>query len=95
MELKRAGLDTYMSKWESIARGGVCTMCPSIGKWVCACSGRDTGEASTKNTMRLQDMAGILLKGQSALMSKRHTAGADAQMHRLLLIEMARLCGEA
>ncbi len=68
-------------------------MAPSFGKWVLSSFGADVKTERGKNTMRLQDLAGLLVKGHLELKRKRHSAGADAQMHRLLLIEILNLAG--
>ena len=39
-ELERAGMNDMVATWKSIARSGVCTMDPCIGKWVYAITKR-------------------------------------------------------
>ena len=90
MELKRARLEQHCVEWANFAAKGICTLSPAIGKWVCQCVGRDTGPENKMNTLRLSDLVDTLLPGHPL---KRHmrTAGADAQMHRLLVIAMQKL----
>lgn len=89
-ELHRAE-QCFEKEWQSMARGGVCTMDPDIGRWVQTCFGRDAGPCTAKNTMRLQDMAGWLVPSSQPLRSKAHTAGADAHLHLLLYFELQKL----
>ncbi len=92
-ELERAGLAEFRPEWKSIVEDGFCTMTPALGKWVFMSFGMDAkdGRDHGQDTMRLQDLVQILIKGHEDLKLKRHTAGADAQMHRLLLIEVLKL----
>ncbi len=68
-------------------------MAPSLGKWVRAAFGADAKTDNGKNTMRLQELVELLVQGRDDLKMRRHSAGADAQMHRLLLIEIIKLAG--
>ncbi len=94
-EFERAGLSDFRPEWKSIVKNGFCTMAPSIGKWVLSTFGGDTkdGLPHGQNTMRLSDLSRLLVDGHTDLKQKRHTAGADAQMHRLLLIAILKLAG--
>ena len=89
-ELQRAGLGLG-KEWQSIARSGVCTMDPDIGRWVQTCFGRDAGPSTAKNTMRLQDMAAWLVPCSERLRGRAHTAGADAHLYLLLYFELLKL----
>ena len=90
MELRRAGLEQHCVDWANFSAKGICTLSPAIGKWVCQCVGRDTGPENKMNTLRLSDLVDTLLPGHP-LKRQMHTAGADAQMHRLLVIAMQKL----
>ncbi len=76
-----------------MVRNGFCTMAPSLGKWVRAAFGADAKTDKGKNTMRLQELVDLLVQGRDDLKMRGHSAGADAQMHRLLLIEILKLAG--
>jgi DNA polymerase III epsilon subunit-like protein len=89
-EMKRNEVP-MQSEWCAMAKEGVCTMDPTIGKWVHTCFGRDTGPDATQNTMRLQVLAEWLVPESRHLRDKAHTAGADAQLHRLLYFEFLKL----
>ena len=90
MELRRAGLEQHCVEWANFSAKGICTLSPAIGKWVCQCVGRDTGPENKMNTLRLSDLVDTLLPGHP-LKRQMHTAGADAQMHRVLAIEIPKL----
>jgi hypothetical protein len=94
-EFERAGLGDFRPEWKRIVQNGFCTMAPSLGKWLLTSFGAETKDGSIhgQNTMRLQDLVHLLVKGRSDLKQKKHSAGADAQMHRLLLIEILKLEG--
>ena len=97
-ELANAGLDHWRSKWSTIARHGLCTMDPDIGTWVQKCMGRDCGPEDNKPVLALRDAVRFLLPDTDTiqhLKTKLHTAGADAQLHRLLYIALRKLCDEA
>ena len=74
-------------------------MDPDIGCWVQKCMGRDvpTDEKSAP-MLSLKDAVNMLLPRTElveALQSHCHTAGADAQLHRLLCIASRKLCEQA
>ncbi len=97
-ELENAGLDHWRSLWSTIAKEGFCTMDPIIASWVYAHNGRDSCPEDCKAVMSLKDAANLLLPQTDAiqhLKTKLHTAGADAQLHRLLYIALRKLCDEA
>jgi hypothetical protein len=83
-EFKRAGFEDFCAEWRSIVRNGFCTMAPSLGKWILSSFGAESKTEHGKNTMRLQDLIGILVKGRQDLKQKGHSAGADAQMRQIL-----------
>ena len=92
-EMQRSGM-TCIDEWRRIATGGVCTMDPHIGRWVCECVGKDTSTKSTTR-LRLRGLMTILAPSRADLREKAHTAGADAQMHVVVYIELMRLGGIA
>ena len=86
-ELVNAGLEDLVEAWIDIAKKGFCTMDPDVGKWLQVCKGRDFQEHETNNVLSLGHMIDLLFpKGDEAhvLKSRLHTAGADAQIHRLV-----------
>ena len=94
-ELGCASLQEHQAEWAGMVRKGKCTMSPSFGKWILTCFGREAKTDRSNNTLRLQDLVGLLVQGHDELKSRRHRAGADAQMHRLLLIEVAKLMAQS
>ncbi len=92
-ELERAGLQRYQKVWAQIARVGMCTMDPTVGKWIETCLGMELAPYTIGNTMKLDFMLQGLAPTSLSLLSKRHSAGADAQMHVLLdraFVQLAR-----
>ena len=81
-ELSRACLDDLQEEWAMIARKGLCTMFPSIGKWVRTCKGLELAPCHSGNTMKLDDMLRCLLP--DVCRGARHSAGCDARLHVLL-----------
>lgn len=90
-ELSRADLRCG-AEWSSLIRAhGFCTMCPRLGKWLCTCFGRDRGVDTTMNTLKLKDIVEWVVPDGKIMGCQFHTAGADAQMHALVFIELAKL----
>ena len=89
-ELQNAGLGHLREVWGGIAKQGFCTMDPDVGEWVQKSFGRD-GDARTMMSLRTAALL-LLPKTETTqrLLEKSHTAGADAQLHRLLFIEMCK-----
>ena len=98
-ELENADMPEEQSWWSSLARKGFCTMDPDIGEWVQRCSGRDRDRADDgRQVMSLQMAASLLLPKDAAvksLLAKLHSAGADAQLHRLIFLAMMNLMNES
>lgn len=91
-ELERLGLHKLKKLWREIARKGVCTMSPAIGRWLRSSQGQDTGSEVTKNTMGLMELVRWLVPVSEYLARQHHAAGADSQMHRLLYIALVNRC---
>lgn len=91
-ELERAN-SKYQKEWSRIARRGVCTMDPSIGRWLRACFGEEQSSNKKTNTMRLSKLVSKLLPGGDAQFGLPHTAGADSHRHLRLYFEMLKLAG--
>ena len=73
---------------------------PGIGEWVQNCMGRDREKIadSYQIVLSLNNAANLLLPkddATKALLAKAHTAGADAEIHRLLFGAMVKLKNEA
>jgi hypothetical protein len=95
-ELGRACLDDFQEEWAIIARNGLCTMDPSIGKWVRTCKGLELAPCHSGNTMKLDDMLRCLVP-DACCRGARHSAGCDARLHVLLynaLYDMVREAAE-
>jgi len=94
-ELKCAGLHELLYEWKNALRNGFCTMDPYLGKWITKCFGTESKDGPGKHTMRLQALLRMLVPGNEDLKRRQHTAGADAQLHRLLLIALSNLAKKA
>ena len=98
-ELVNAELSHRLPLWRSAARNGICTMDPDIGSWVQKCKGRDvTSDEKSLPMLSLKNAVHMLLpKSELAksLQAHCHTAGADAQLHRLLYIAFMSLKEQA
>jgi len=98
-ELENANLHHWRRQWFDMAAKGFCTMDPAIGEWVQHCHGRDrTKDEDGKQVLGLDTLVSLLLPKVGAtktLLDKRHSAGADAQLHRLVFIAMMRMCARA
>ena len=70
-------------------------MCPEVGLWLIGCFGQDTApehkNKKERPIMRLKVIVKWLLPSCVPLLERHHTAGADAEMHLRLYVEVARL----
>ena len=69
-----------------------------ICEWVNYTFGRDRGKGEKALVLGLKDAVNLLLRRSEKameLLTKHHTAGADAQMHRLLYIALRVLSANA
>ena len=97
-ELRVAGLDLERLQWHMIANRGICTLDLDLWKWVQHYFGREQERGDKAHVLSLQDAVKLLLPRSSfakALMEKHHTAGADAQLHRILYIAFHALVNDA
>ena len=110
-ELERTKMSDMVTSWKSIARAGICTMDPCIGKWVYAitipttCGLEDSRgptarqqtnqKDSSKPTLSLDKMVEWLLPGQVDWKQRAHRADADAEMHCQVYYELAKLVSRA
>ena len=89
-QLADAGLGHMRAQWAAFARKGFCTMDPDVCAWAQRCMGRDVAtedNSALALTLSLKAAVSLLLPKSDlicALQKNRHTAGADAQLHRLL-----------
>ena len=96
-QLADAGLDSMRAEWAAFARKGFCTMDPDVCAWAQRCKGRDVAPEDNSTlalTLSLNAAASLLLPKISRveyLQKHQHTAGADAQLHRLLYIALRSL----
>jgi DNA polymerase III epsilon subunit-like protein len=92
-ELERAGMSEMKEKWSEMARRGLCTMDPSIGKYVRCNLGLEFAPDMHPggNTMSLDAMVSGLIPSATPLLNKRHTAGIDAQLHVMLYRSLREL----
>ena len=98
-ELENAGLHHLRPRWCEIARKGFCTMDPDVGAWVQACRGRDVQRGEDgRQALSLAKAVNLLVPKDEAtqhLLQNAHTAGADAQLHRLVYIALLSLLQES
>ena len=97
-QLCDAGLECRKAQWVRFANKGFCTMDPDVGAWVQRCRGRDVAlEEKSAPVLSLKTATSLLLPKSDlidTLISNSHTAGADAQLHRLVYIAMRSLASE-
>ena len=92
-ELERCGLHDLQCEWAGAMREGTCTMDPEILRWIRECHGQETFGKHLR--LNLKDMVRAMVPDSEHLLSSHHTAGADAQMHRLLYLAMHTLIMKA
>jgi len=94
-ELCRAGLQNLVPLWEQFASKGLCTMDPKIGKFIRLRLGMELAPHTNGNIMKLDNICKGLLPESKRLLSKRHTAACDAQLHVLVyraIVKLAQPC---
>ncbi len=64
-ELERANLVELSPAWDEVAKAGLCTMSPHIGKWVRMCCGMELAPAWGGNILSLDSLLAILLHQKS------------------------------
>ena len=87
-ELARAGLNHLQYSWRKFAQGGVCTMDPDIAHWTRDMCSME--QLPWKSALKLDVMCSKLLPECKGLMSKRHSAGTDAQLVTMLFHELSQ-----
>ena len=70
-------------------------MDPCIGRSFRECRGEDAGPATAKNTLCLRNLIQQLVPDPKRLLMKHHDAQMDAQMHRLIYVNLLRVWREA
>ena len=80
-ELCRAGLEDMDKIWTHVARNGVCTMDPTLGKWLKTSLGWELAPHMNGDTMKLDVMLKALAPEALKAISQRHDAGCDARLH--------------
>ena len=88
-EMERAGMSDALTLFEPIAKNGLCTMDPQIGRWVRESWGEDD-DNKMMNALSLKEMIEKLLPECVGLLANHHAAGVDALLHRRLAYA---LCG--
>ena len=98
-ELENADMPDEKTRWSRLAKNGFCTMDPDVGAWVQRCSGRDREPGDDgRQVMSLHTAVNLLLPKDAAinsLLAKLHSAGADAQLHRLIFLAMMKLMNDS
>ena len=80
-ELERVGLTWAQETWARIARAGVCTMDPGIGKWLRESSAMEIANSFNANTLKLVDVAEAVGVQAKSVDGRLHAAGFDARLH--------------
>ena len=80
-----------MDAWCRIARDGLCTMGPAVGKWVRMRLGMEPAPFRNGNVMSLNAMISGLVPKDARPHAPRHTAGCDAHFHVLIYRALAEL----
>ena len=86
-ELHRAGMRRMQEMWESIARRGICTMDPELGRWVRQCFDFETSPNINLNTMRLNFMLNRLVPPEEGTVSRV----TGSEKHVMLYLALQRL----
>ena len=68
-------------EFAAVAKSGLCTMNPQIGRWLRESWGQDM---SLMNALPLSELVEKLMPECRELLHKHHTAGPDALLHRRL-----------
>ena len=82
-EMARCGMTTASGIFETIAREGLCTMDPQLGRWLREAWG-EGDDNKLMNALSLKELVNKLLPEHRALLTHHHTAGVDALLHRKL-----------
>jgi len=75
-------------EWLHIARRGYCTMNPMVGRWLTERSGQEVGPTTRMHTLSLDAMLRLVLPEKVGIIAKKHDAGADAEMARLIYLAL-------
>jgi len=99
-ELYNTELENFLPLWRDVARQGFCTMDPEVCGWAQACHGRVFQPHESDNIMKLGKLLELLLWGNETVQrltasKKLHTAGGDAQAHRLVYVALRSLADKA
>lgn len=92
-ELRRSGLEALQKDWMRFAKEGYCTMNPVVGRWLLQELGHEVGPPQKQHTLQLDWMLRQLVPQKSDLVNRRHDAGADAQMTRLIYLALLQRLG--
>jgi len=79
-ELVRCQMMDALDQFRAIVRSGLCTMDPSVTRWLMRCHGEDTGSSTTMNVLSLKKMVQLLLPEEQKLLEKHHSADTDSLM---------------
>ena len=95
--LRDNGYDEWGRQWKEIATEAICTMDLDTWEWLHRTFGREREQGEKTLVMGLKDAVKLVLSRSPeamALLQEHHTAGADAQMHRLLYIAFRTLASK-
>ena len=70
-------------------------MDPWLGAWIRTYHGKECAPDWNKNTMKLKELAQLVLPHRATHGMKHHTAGDDAQLHLVVYGAICKLAAEA
>ena len=97
-ELKRCHLETWRTRWQTIASHGICTLDLDTQEWLQRAFGKPHTAGEKTLVMSLKDSIGLFYANDAnvrSLLQKAHTAAADAELHVMLLHALRGLAKRA
>lgn len=79
-ELARCQMLDFKNAWSSIAKDGLCTMDPEIGRWIRLCLNRETGCNTTKNTLPFKELVRYVVPQADRYLKRKTCTSEDAAM---------------
>ena len=83
-ELKRCHLETWRTRWQTIASHGICTLDLDTQEWLQRAFGKPQTAGEKTLVMSLKDSIANDANVRR-LLQKAHTAAVDAELHVMLL----------
>ena len=84
-EFARYGMSGIQGDWARHVKAGICTMSPTLGRWILERSGKDFKAGASKNSLSIREIVKTLFSsGEQPTLS--HDAGESALLlHRVIL----------